>query len=261
MIERSPLIATALGLPHFPGTASDTARGTTNGHIMGVVVLAWLTQYPVRRWGREWAERGTMRLRYREHLSAGTALTVVVSDGAELGFEILDGEGKVCADGRAGLAGPANDGGYRLLDPPATPFAAPARPFPGPLQNLVLRPFDFDFDADRDLAFVDELADGEWWRSHGWAHPAWVASGVNAMLGQSIAFDDGGYWRHAGSELRHLRPVPSGARVQLQGMVDELFQGRHHRFGVARITAFADDVPVADLGVTFVYGAALPTPA
>jgi hypothetical protein len=257
MMERYPMTATTLGLPAFPGNTLGGAEA--NGHIMGVVVLAWLTQHPVRRWGDDWAEWGTMRLRYREHLWAGTPVTVMVSDATRLGLEVVDGEGRLCADGTAALASSACSYDLSPQVPPASPPAGPVAPFPDTVSSLVLRPLEFDFIAERDLAFVDDLPDGDWWRSRGWAHPAWVASGANAVLANSIAFDDGGYWRHSGSEMRQLRPIGSGARLLLKGRVEELFQGRHHRFGVAAISVFANGVPAAALRVTFVYGAASPT--
>jgi hypothetical protein len=257
MMERYPMIATTLGLPAFPGTTVVRAEAT--GHVMGVVVLAWLTQHPVRRWGEDWAARGTIRLRYREHLWAGTPLTVVVSDESGLGLEVVDGDGRLCAGGTAGLANIAGCDDQEPLDTALSPPPAPVPPFPDTVGGLVLRPLEFDFIADRDLAFVNELADGEWWRSRGWAHPAWIASGANALLAKSISFDNGGYWRHAGSELRQRHPIASGARLLLQGRVDELFQGPHHRFGVAAVSVLANNVPAAELRVTFVYGAASPT--
>jgi hypothetical protein len=254
MTERHPMIATTLGLPNFPG--DETVASEEGGHIMGVTVMAWLTRHPVHRWGEDWATRGTMRLRYREHLSAGTPLETVVSDGRELGLEVIDIDGRVCADGAAGLATRAGPGDG-LTGPLPPPAAGPVPPFPDTVKDLVLRPIEFDFRADRDLAFVAELDDGPWWRAREWAHPAWVASGANAVLANSIAFGAGGYWKHASSEVRHLRPIPSGALLHIGGRVDSVFQGPHHRFGVAAMTVRADGVPAAVVHVTFVYGAAL----
>jgi hypothetical protein len=247
------MIATTLGLPDFPGEA--VIESEAGGHIMGVTVMAWLTQHPVRRWGDDWAARGTMRLRFREHLSAGTALTTLVRAGSDLGLEVIDGDGRICADGTAGLAAGARpDPG----DGEAASATGPVPPLPDAVEGLVLRTMEFDFRAGRDLSFVAELEDGEWWRRRGWAHPAWVATAANAVLANSIAFHDGSYWKHAGTELRHLQPIASGARLRIDGRVERVFQGPHHRFAVATMTVRSDGVPAAALRVTFVYGAARP---
>jgi hypothetical protein len=255
MTQRHPMIATTLGLANFPG--DEAVVSEASGHIMGVTLLAWLTQHPVRRWGDAWAARGTIRLRYREHLSAGTPLTTLVGGGAELDLQVVDGTGRVCADGTAGLADAV--GKELRLDPLPPAAAAPVPPFQAAVGCLVLRPLEFDFLADRDLTFVEELPDGEWWQRRGWAHPAWVASGANAVLANSIAFSDGGYWKHAGSETQHLQPIASGARIRIDGRIERIFEGAHHRFAVAAMRVLADGVPAALLRATFVYGAAGPS--
>jgi len=253
------MVASTLGLADFPGRAER--RAASSRSIMGVVVLAWLTRHPIGRWGEAWASTGTMRMRYLEHLDAGAALDVRVEEAAELGLEITDAAGRRCSTGTAGLASPeetALSPAAALLDASAPGPVAPVPPLPGSVDGLVLRPLVLPFRADRDLAFVDELTDGPWWQERSWAHPAWVASGANEVLVQSIAFADGGYWRHAGSELRHLRPVATGSELRFHGRVERTFQGANHRFAVARIVVTVDEQPAAEHLVTFVYGAALP---
>jgi hypothetical protein len=252
------MAATTLGLADFPSPMRR--RPASTRHVMGVVVMAWLTRHPVERWGAGWAGRGSMRLRYLEHLDAGTPLDVRVEEAVELGLEVLDDTGRCCANGAAGFApgAPATlSAAAASLDSAAPGPPEPVPPLPHAVDGLVLRPLVLPFDAVQDLAFVEELADGPWWRDRGWAHPAWVASAVNEVIGQSIAFADGGYWRHAGSELRHVRPIPSGSELRLYGQVERVFQGAHHRFALARVVVAAAGQPAAEHVATFVYGASL----
>jgi len=256
--QSHPMVATTLGLAYFPSPLRRQPASTQ--HVMGVVVMAWLTRHPVGRWGANWAERGSMRLRYLEHLDAGAALDVRVEEAVELGLEVLDDTGRCCASGAAGLepgAAATLSAAAASLDPAAPGPADPVPPLPHVVDGLVLRPLVLPFDAVQDLTFVEELADGAWWRDRGWAHPAWVASAVNEVIGQSIAFSDGGYWRHAGSDLRHVGPIPSGSELRLYGQVERAFQGAHHRFAVARVVVAADGQPAAEHVATFVYGASV----
>jgi len=256
-VESFPMRASALGLPGFPG--SPAPNGGPGDHIMGAVVQAWLTRHPVQRWGESWADRGSMRLRFREHLSVGTPLSMVVTHGTELTFKVLavdaGADATLFADGGAGLS-PAGEGqGLRPL--PIVSAGEPVRPWPDRLRSLRLGTFAVGFDADRDLAFAGELADGAWWQARGWAHPAWLVTGANGLLRQAIAFQDGGYWRHAGIDMHQLRHISSGSDLVFGGHIDELFQGPRHRFAVARVQIDIAGEVAAVLRVTFVYGAAL----
>jgi hypothetical protein len=263
-VERHDMVASALDLPAYP-VGSGVHVEMDGVHIMGAVALSWLTCHPVRRWGEAWAHRGTMTMRYRAHLTVGTPLHVLVTHGAALGLEVVNDRGVVCADGSAGLAGEgASD------DPP--PFLARSSalvlPMPAALKDLPLNTLELDFDADRDLAYVSGLADRDLWLGHGWAHPAWAVSGVNAMLRRSIAFTEksywadlgavDGYWIHAGSQVALRGPIRSGSHVLLSGRVERLFAGKRHRFAVAAVNVVADGAPAALVRSTFVYGAASP---
>jgi hypothetical protein len=256
MIERHPIVATGLGMARFPGWPSPDPE--MKDHIMGVVVNAWLTRYPVARWGDSWAKTGTMRVRYRAHLSAGTPLTVEVTNATDLGLAVVGADGQLYADGHAGLSPDRRLEGLQPVRPvrPGQGPSSRVAPRPEILAGLELVTLEVDFDADRDLPFVGELQDGAWWQERGWAHPAWLASGANAVLERSIAFFDGGYWKHAGTEAQQLQPIDSGSRVMFGGEIVSQFDGPHHRFAVAAIQVLADGALAAVLRVIFVYGAA-----
>ncbi len=61
--ERHQFVSDSLGLPGFPvGTEPSSDMGD---HVMGVVVIAWLTRHPLERWGLAWAESGSIEARFR----------------------------------------------------------------------------------------------------------------------------------------------------------------------------------------------------
>lgn len=61
-------------------------------------------------------------------------------------------------------------------------------------------------------------------------------------------------WKHAGTEVRSLRPIPPGARIRLVGRVDRLFDGGSHRFADIAVVALADGSPTMTFVCTTVYG-------
>jgi hypothetical protein len=258
-VDRHDFLASTLGLPSFP-TGSGLPSPLDGTHVMGVVVMAWLTQFPVARWGEAWLHRGTMRIRHRAHLDLGTPVGLVVDETpGELALDVVGADGAWYADGAAGLEPAGAVPG--LAAPPPAPDRPACRPDPDALRGRRLADHSFDFDAGRDLAFLDELPDGQWWQQRAWAHPSWLATGVNAMLLRSIDFagtagPDGPFdhWRHAGTALRLVEPIPSGATVTLRGSIEDLFDSVRFHFAVARVSVLAGDEPAGLIRTTFVYG-------
>ena len=124
------------------------------------------------------------------------------------------------------------------------------------LTERVFTPLTFEFDAARDLRFTQHMTDGELWRDHGWAHPAWLASATNAIVRRNIDFATPGSWTNAGLAVQQHEPIADGSAITLTGGIRELFdRGRNH-FAIAGLTAWVDDVAVASLDNTFVYGRA-----
>ena len=249
--ERHRFVSDGLGLPGFPvGTEASSDMGD---HVMGVVVIAWLTRHPLERWGPGWAESGSLEARFRSHLSAGRLLTTtVVGDTDSIDLSITDSDETVYATGRATRPDPTR---RALVVQPSIVASSKtkARPTHDELVDRTFAPLTFEFDAGRDLAFTEGLGDGEFWRRQGWAHPAWLASASNAMVRRNIDFGTPASWTNAGLSVRHHRPITTGATITLTGGIHELFDRGRHRFAAARITAWVNDDPMASLGNTFVY--------
>ena len=253
--ERHHFVSDTLGLPGFPvGTEPSSHMGD---HVMGVVVIAWLTRHPLERWGLDWAESGSIEARFRAHLTAGLPLTTtIVGDADAIALSITDADDTVCATASATRPDPSRRS--PAVRPPvvmSSTSSSPrkARPIHDDLAGHVFSPLTFEFDAPRDLAFTERLVDGETWRRKGWAHPAWLASASNAIERRNVDFGSDGRWTNAGLAVRQHRPITHGATITLTGGIDELFDRGKHRFAAARITAWVGDDPVAALGNTFGY--------
>ena len=249
--ERHQFVSDNLGLPGFPvGTEPSSDMGD---HVMGVVVIAWLTRHPMDRWGLDWAESGSIEARFRAHLTSGRRLTTtVVGDANSMELSITDSANTLYAT--AHTTGPDPSHRRPAARPSVTASSTGrARPVHDELVDRVFAPLSFDFDARRDLAFTERSSDGEVWRRQGWAHPAWLASASNAIVRRNVDFGADGRWTNAGLAVRHHRPIPDGSSITLTGGIHELFDRGRHRFAVARTTAWVAGDQVAELGNTFVY--------
>jgi hypothetical protein len=244
--QRHRLVSDGLGLPRFPfGTEPSSDMGD---HVMGVVVLAWLTQHPLERWGPSWAESGSLDARFRAHLTTGVPLTIAVrGDDASLQASITDSDQTLYATATATRPDPTR----------RPPWTGSGSMKEGAVPSQVVEqgwaPLTFGFDADRDLRFTEGLNDGAFWRERGWAHPAWLASATNAMVRRNFDFETPDAWRNAGLGAHHARPIAHGSTITLTGRIDRLFDRARYRFAVAAITAWVDDAPAASLTNTFTY--------
>lgn len=220
-------------MPRFPaGTGPQAEMGD---HVMGVVVLAWLTEHALRRWGPQWAAAGGLDARFRAHLTAGVELIAeLVDDDRSADVSITDAGGTVYATASMTAA-------PRVA---AVDDAGIERPWV---------PLSVEFDAERDLAFTERMSDGRFWREHGWAHPAWLASASNAIVLGNCQFASPGDWRNAGLAVRWHQPIPDGSIVTLTGGVVERFGSSRFRFAVAAIAASVGEQGVATLRNTYTY--------
>ena len=248
-MDRVRFMSSGLGMRQYP--VGTTPSADVGDHIMGVVVVAWLTGTAVDRWGERWATSGGMSLRFRAHLTSGFGLELDVDDGhAEAAFELRLDDGTVASSGA--FLGPDDS-----LCPPSVQLGPDHHhrlsATPEALAGAMLAPIEFPFDAARDLAFADGLRDGAFWSDRGWAHPAILASGANALVKERIEFAGPNHWHHAGLELRLHRPVADGSIVRLGGEIVELFDRPRSRFAICAATAVVDDQVVATFRNTFTY--------
>jgi hypothetical protein len=255
--ERS-LVAHLAGLPRFPG--EDAPADEPGAHVMGVTVHAWLAGEPIRRWGVGWLTGGTMSLRFRRPLHSGDPLALTVEHApAHMTFELRTPAGVLVADGNAGMAGPSVAGSstVALLPAPesfmdASVRGLPLAPLADALEGRSLGAIEFDFVAARDRTLLACLDPDDPWRELHVAHPAWLATGVNALIGRRIAFT-AGRWINAGTAMRSLRPIETGARVRLVGRVERLFEAGCRHFADIAVLVLAGGAPAAVFVSTIVY--------
>jgi hypothetical protein len=157
------------------------------------------------------------------------------------------------------MTGPSLEGSstVALLPAPESFVDASVRGFPltplaDALEGRSLGALEFDFVAARDLALLAYLDPDDPWRELRVAHPAWLATGVNALIGQRIAFT-ADRWINAGTAMRSLRPIETGARVRLVGRVERLFEGGCHHFADIAVLVLAAGAPAAVFVSRIVY--------
>lgn len=192
-----------------------------------------------------------MSLRYRQHLTAGRLLQLTVTHRpTTMAIELHLPDGTLAVSGDASVGGtPTAPFGPALERPRRERLEAT----PEGLAGRDLGAIEFDFDGERDLAFLTRLDPDDPFRRLRVAHPAWLAGGVNALIAQSVAIPPQ-RWKHAGTEVRSLRPIPPGARIRLVGRVDRLFGGGSQRFADIAAVALADGSPAMTFVCTTVYG-------
>jgi acyl dehydratase len=248
-VERRELVAHLAALPMFPG--DDLLPEELGGHVMGATVHAWLGAEPLQRWGSAWLEGGWMALRFRRPLHVGDPLTLEIEhDATSTTFELYTPTAVVVAEAQASMAGPVLPDPQSFVDGPLPD--PPVAPLPDALAGRNLG-IELDFEAARDLVLFARLDPDDPAGEVPVAHPAWVSSGVNALIARSVAMTHG-RWKHAGTAVRSLRPIRSGARVRLLGRVERLFEAGQHRFADVATLTVADGEPSMVVVHTIVYG-------
>ena len=227
-----------------------SALGFRGGLVPGVDVYAYLTQAPVREWGRAWLERGTITARFHEPVYDGDALQVEA--GAEPGSLVLsDPRRQVCARASVELPtiAPAVDPELwprtrTLLDPPP---ASPESLAPG--TALVLA--GHTFRAEHAGQYLDAVREVHpLYRLEGIAHPGWILRDANYVLSSNVRL---GPWIHVSSTVQHLGLVRDGEEMSARATVAEEWERKGHRFVRLDVLHLADDRPVARTDHTAIY--------
>jgi acyl dehydratase len=233
-----------------------TRYGFRGGLVPGVDVYAYLSHPAAERWGLPWLERGRMRSRFLQPVYDGDTVRVVATDdgGGELALEVRDGDGDLCATGRAWLPDgppPAVDASaWQEVDQPAPedrPPPGPATLAPG--TALGLRPHRFDAtEAEAYLADVREAL--PLYARERIAHPGWLLRDANWVLSRSVHL---GPWIHVESDVQHLGVVRHGEEVGCRATVSREWEHKGHRFVELDVVHLADGRPVARTAHTAIH--------
>lgn len=241
------------------------AYGFAGGLVPGVDVFAYMTHPAVAAWGQQWLRRGGMRARFRRPVydgdevsvvptEAGTAVGTVPGDAGEVGLEVRNAAGTVCAVGAARRLGHDRPdvvgdpfGEFPAGPPPSPrPQAAPGAVRPGPMGSIevVIDPAD-------QAAYLDGIGEPlETYRDGGPVHPGLLLHAVNRLL---IANVELGAWIHTASDCTFHGLARLGQRLSLSGRyVHEYIRGGHSYLELdAQLRA--DDTAVARVHHVAIY--------
>lgn len=224
--------------------------GFRGGLVPGVDVYAYLTQGPVREWGRAWLERGTITARFLQPVYDGDV--VAVAGTAEGGLALTDPAGTVCATARAALPDAAPglpDVGDWPDVPPTTdpPIAAPEALVPGTAFGLAPHGFRAEHAGD----YLDAVREVHpLYALERIAHPAWLLRDANYVLSANVRL---GPWIHVESTVRHHGLVHDGEVVSARATVQKEWEHKGHRFVTLDVLHLADGRPVARTEHTAIY--------
>jgi hypothetical protein len=202
--------------------------GFSGGLVPGVEVYAYACHPVIRRWGRDWLERGRMECRFLKPVYDGS-LAVVTAAEADGGLDVrVESQGVLCATGRGSLA-PAGLSPPRLEDyqarvppterPPADETSLAAGTWLG------IRPFRATAEAVAQyLADVRE-ADPLYARE-GIVHPGQLLRLANLVLRENVVLQP---WIHTGSTVVNFAAARPGDELSACARVAANYERKGHR--------------------------------
>lgn|GEM_PF-4978573 len=246
--ESGILVANCLGMLAFPPQLVAT-RQPLGDHIMGAVVVAWLAEAPLLRWGEEFLSAGAQSFRFRQHLVEGDVLRAEIDDNEEeLTILLRDTEGRVASEAHM----------WSIASEQVPPVPEEAVAVSKPLAPEILQPgqsygtVSVNFDAAREQSFLAYLPHQDLWQAKGIAHPAWLLSVANAVMRLSVALPLPNS-AQAGVTIRLHAPIFSGAELRVTGQVKERFSKGDRHFLVSDIFLVQDQRVAATLELVSCY--------
>jgi len=202
--------------------------GFSGGLVPGVDVMAYMMHLPVRRWGRDFLERGLIEARFVKPVYDGevAVVTGTEADGV-LSIEV-ESRGEVCATGTACL--PASAPSLALAD--FRPVAAVAERKPvssasyelGQWLGTVPRAWAGEAASDylADVRETDPIYVHE-----GLGHPGVLQRVMNKVLVDNAIL---GPWIHVGSRMQLLAAACVGDEIAARARVIGNYEKKGHRF-------------------------------
>jgi len=202
--------------------------GFSGGLVPGVDVMAYMMHLPVRRWDRDFLQRGLIEARFVKPVYDGEDTVVSGSerDGV-LSIEV-ESRGEVCATGSASLPGFVML--FALADYKDVTAVAERRPVTASSyqlgQWLGTAPRSWD-----DAAASDYLADisetDPIYARGGLGHPGLLQRVMNKVLVDNAIL---GPWIHVGSRMQLLTAARSGDELTARAKVTGNYEKKGHRF-------------------------------
>jgi hypothetical protein len=248
-------VAHRMEMPAYPEHLMPSAP--LNDHVPGFAVVGWMTRFPLQHFGDDWLHRGTMEIRYRQHLCVGDPLTINIETTSEaMDFEAVRPDGQIVTSGHAGLHSTealATDSVVKFKQAGFFDGPIPNPPLAGVSEVIVrqrLGTLETEFDLARDSSFVQHLDPDDPWQGRSDAHPAFIVSVANVLVRRAIDFVDG-RWLQGGANIALFRPIPPHSKLTFTGRMGDGFIAGARDFSMAEILVSANGVPSMRVDIPF----------
>jgi acyl dehydratase len=203
--------------------------GFSGGLVPGVDVLAYMVHLPVRKWGRDFLERGLIEARFVKPVYDGEIAEVTGNedDGGVLSIEI-ESRGTVCATGTALLppvAPQVSVGDYEDVSPVSERKPVDTSFFePGRWLGTTPRRWAGEAAAEylSDVRERDPI-----YAREGLGHPGLIQRVMNKVLVDNVIL---GPWIHVGSRMQLLNAARCGDELTARARVTGNYEKKGHRF-------------------------------
>jgi len=203
--------------------------GFSGGLVPGVDVIAYMMHLPVRKWGRDFLERGLIEARFVKPVYDGEIAEVTGNedDGGVLSIEI-ESRGALCATATALLPAAAPEvsiGNYREVPPVSERKPVDASSFElGRWLGTLPRRWAGEQAAEylSDVRERDPI-----YAREGLSHPGLIQRVMNKVLVDNAIL---GPWIHVGSRMQLLGAARSGDELTARANVTGNYEKKGHRF-------------------------------
>jgi len=202
--------------------------GFSGGLVPGVDVMAYMMHLPVRRWARDFLQRGLIEARFVKPVYDGdeTIVRGVEPDGA-ISIEV-ESRGEVCATGTASLPASAPQialADFRLVSAVAERKSVTADSYePGSWLGTVPRAWAGEAASDylADVRETDPI-----YARENLGHPGVLQRVMNKVLVDNAIL---GPWIHVGSRMQLLAAARVGDEIAARARVTGNYEKKGHRF-------------------------------
>jgi hypothetical protein len=226
--------------------------GFAAGLVPGVDIYAYMTQAPVRRWGRAFLERGTITCRFLKPIYDREVVRVTAEETAD-GLDLkLETRGELCATGRASLPVacaplPAWDS-FAALDP--RPYKLPADESSLGVGDW-LGSYAFQTPAEWAVGFLEDMREREALYANEWLiHPGQLLRMMNWAVIDNVLLVP---WLFLGSTVHHLNVAPVGEPLGVRALITGNYERKGHRFVDLEGVVLSAGRPVAHVLHTVIY--------
>ncbi|HEY6332366.1 MAG TPA: hotdog fold domain-containing protein [Blastocatellia bacterium] len=239
--------------------------GFRGGLVPGVTIYAYMTVPVVHRLGRDWLERGSMKVRFLQPFYDREPLVVRADATSEAGLVHISvraerESGELCATAEANLSGGRNDlpspiyiqqieQDVTLPAPGDRPAAAPDFFKPGTIFGALKEKVDLQAIGASLLSQIEERLP-VYYGSEAVVHPITLLSLCNRILMENRKL---GPWIHTGSDLLNCGAVHDGETVTVRGLVHDCFERKGHEFVVLDLVLSSGNRVVQKVRHTAIY--------